>query len=101
MNERKDVEMNKEQYKGLNKVLMKINEDRKFELRILYGILVLSILVNVVIASIFISYEKSMVYETTWETTTTQEVEGDEAEINNVEGNMYKDNSVHNDSLAE
>lgn len=44
-----------------------------------------------------LSYEKSMVYETETETTVTQEVEGDEAEINNVEGNMYKDNSVHNE----
>lgn len=30
------------------------------------------------------------------ETTTTQEVSGEHSEINNVQGNMYKDNAIHN-----
>lgn len=30
------------------------------------------------------------------ETTTTQEVSGEYSEINNVQGNMYKDNAIHN-----
>nr|DAJ99921.1 MAG TPA: hypothetical protein [Caudoviricetes sp.] len=29
-------------------------------------------------------------------TETSQEVEGDNAEINNVSGNQYKDNAIHN-----
>lgn len=33
----------------------------------------------------------------TVETTTTQEVSGEDSEINNIEGNMYKDNAVHNE----
>lgn len=89
--------MNKDEYKGLNKILMKLLEDKKRESKILYALLALSITVNIVICGMFIAYEKSMVYETETETTVTQEVEGDEAEINNVEGNMYKDNSVHNE----
>ncbi len=30
-------------------------------------------------------------------TTTTQEVSGTDSEINNVQGNMYKDNATHNE----
>lgn len=33
----------------------------------------------------------------TVETTTTQVVSGEDSEINNIEGNMYKDNAVHNE----
>ena len=29
---------------------------------------------------------------------TTQTVDGENSEINNVEGNQYKDNAIHNDS---
>lgn len=34
-------------------------------------------------------------------TTTTQTVEGDSAEINNVQGDQYKDNAMHNDFTAD
>ena len=46
-------------------------------------------------------YESQWEYTTTETITTTQEVEGDNAEINNVEGNQYKDNSVHNEGGSE
>lgn len=35
------------------------------------------------------------------ETTTTQEVSGENSEINNVQGNMYKDNATHNQGATE
>lgn len=35
--------------------------------------------------------------ETTTTTTTDQKIEGENAEINNVKGNQYKDNSTHNE----
>nr|DAM10871.1 MAG TPA: hypothetical protein [Caudoviricetes sp.] len=31
----------------------------------------------------------------------TQEVSGTDSEINNVEGNLYKDNAVHNDERGD
>lgn len=37
----------------------------------------------------------------TQEETTTQTVEGDSAEINNVQGDQYKDNATHNDFTAD
>ena len=56
-------------------------------------LLALSVIANIVIVSIFLWYESQWEYETT--TTTTQTVEGDSAEINNVEGNQYKDSATH------
>lgn len=48
----------------------------------------------------FMEYLDSLEYEyavtESTVTTTTQEVEGDSAEINNVQGNQYKDNATHN-----
>lgn len=35
------------------------------------------------------------------EMTTTQEVSGENSEINNVQGNMYKDNATHNQGATE
>lgn len=35
------------------------------------------------------------------ETTTTQEVSGENSEINNVRGNMYNDNATHNQGVTE
>ena len=34
-------------------------------------------------------------------TTTEQTVEGDSAEINNVDGDMYKDNATHNEGVTD
>lgn len=49
----------------------------------------------------FMEYLDSLEYEyavtESTVTTTTQEVEGDSAEINNVQGNQYKDNATHNE----
>lgn len=56
-------------------------------------LLALSIAVNIIIVGAFLWYESQWEYETT--TTTTQTVEGDSAEINNVEGNQYKDSASH------
>lgn len=39
--------------------------------------------------------------EGTTTTETTQTVEGDSAQINNVEGNQYKDNATHNEGVTE
>lgn len=39
--------------------------------------------------------------EDTVTTTTEQIAEGDNAEINNIEGNQYKDNSTHNEGVDD
>lgn len=39
--------------------------------------------------------------EGTATTTTEQTVEGDSAEVNNVDGNMYKDNATHNEGVTD
>lgn len=39
--------------------------------------------------------------EGTATTTTEQTVEGDSAEINNVDGDMYKDNATHNEGVTD
>lgn len=48
----------------------------------------------------FMEYLDSLEYVVTESTVTTatQEVEGDSAEINNVQGNRYKDNATHNET---
>lgn len=48
----------------------------------------------------FMEYLDSLEYVVTESTVTTatQEVEGDSAEINNVQGNQYKDNATHNET---
>lgn len=39
--------------------------------------------------------------DSTAATTTEQTVEGDNAEINNVDGDMYKDNATHNEGVTD
>lgn len=62
-------------------------------IKILAGLLALSLLINMAIVGAFLWYESQWEYETTTTTTTTQTVDGSDAEINNIEGDMYKDNS--------
>lgn len=53
----------------------------------------------------FMEYLDSLEYEYSIQdsevTTQTQTVEGDNAEINNVQGNQYKDNATHNETGGE
>jgi len=43
----------------------------------------------------------SVEVEDTVTTTTEQSAEGENAEINNIEGNQYKDNSTHNEGVDD
>lgn len=88
-----------DQLSALVKITSRIISNRSKEnLRIWIALLV-SILVNLILVFSFLWYESQ--WETTYTTetitTTEQSVEGDSAEINNVDGDMYKDNSVHNE----
>lgn len=84
---------------ALNRIVMSLLKSQKEANKRLFIALILSLLMNAVILAGFLYYESMWEHTvTTTETiTTTQEVEGDSAEINNVQGNQYKDNSVHNE----
>lgn len=68
----------------------------KKRLNRVYVVLIISILSNLVIIGAFLWYESQWTYETT-ETTTTQTVDGENSQINNVDGNQYNDEATHNE----
>lgn len=68
-----------------------------------YIILAISLLINLLTVLGFLWYESQFEYSTsdtsyTTTTTTTQSVDGDNCDINNVNGNQYNDNAVHEGS---
>lgn len=95
--EEKDVV---EQSLALVDIVKDLLETTKQHLNKIYVILVISLLTNLIIVGAFLWYESHMntTVETRTETVTTQTVDGENSEINNVEGNQYKDNAIHNDS---
>lgn len=95
--EEKDVV---EQSLALVDIVKDLLETTKQHLNKIYVILVISLLANLIIVGTFLWYESCMntTVETSTETVTTQTVDGENSEINNVEGNQYKDNAIHNDS---
>ena len=90
-----------DQSMALNRIVMALLQHQKESNKRLFIALVISLLINLFTAGGFLWYESQWEYTTTETITTTQEVEGDNAEINNVEGNQYKDNSVHNEGGSE
>lgn len=83
---------------ALNRIVMAILQNQKEQIRLLIAVLIISILVNLCSIGAFLWYESQFVYTTKEVTTTvTQEVSGENSNINNVEGNQYNDNAIHND----
>lgn len=79
---------------ALNKVIINLlKQQRKTNKRMLIALIV-SILVNLAIVGGFLWYESQWEYTETKET--TQEVSGNDSDINNVSGNQYKDSAIHN-----
>lgn len=95
--EEKDVV---EQSLALVDIVKDLLETTKQHLNKIYVVLAVSLLTNLIIVGAFLWYESHMntTVETSTETVTTQTVDGENSEINNVEGNQYKDNAIHNDS---
>lgn len=91
------------QSQAMNQLLLEMaksqKESNKATVRIFmvsmicYTILLITLIVG------FFWYESQFEYveEIVTEETITQEVSGEGSEINNVEGNLYKDNSIHNE----
>lgn len=86
-----------DQSMALNRIVMALLQSQKDTNKRLFIALILSLLCNLFIVGGFLWYESQWEYVTTETITTTQEVEGDSAEINNVEGDLYKDSSTHNE----
>ena len=88
---------------ALNRIVMTLLTAQKENNKRLFIALVVSLLMNAFIVAGFLWYESQWEYVTTSTETveTTQSVEGDNAQINNVEGNQYNDNSVHKEGGIE
>ena len=89
---------------AMNKLLLEMVKNQKNSIKNLTKVFIISIICyTLLLISLIVGF---VVYESQFETTetttttvtTTQEVDGENSEINNVLGNMYKDNSVHNDN---
>lgn len=91
-----------EQSQAVNRLLLEMIKTQKTNMisfiRVLIIILVCYTAILVSMVAGFFWYESQFEFteQTTTEETITQEVSGENSEINNVEGNMYKDNSTHN-----
>lgn len=95
-----------EQVQALNKLLLEMNKNQKESNASLIKTFITTVicftvlLISMVLG--FFWYESQFeITEQVVTETITQEVSGSDSEINNVEGDMYRDNSVHNEERSE
>lgn len=92
-----------EQSQAMNQLLLEVTKSQKENQKALIRILIVSmacytiLLMTLIIGFFWYESQFEYVQETVTEETLTQEVSGENSEINNVEGNLYKDNSIHNE----
>lgn len=96
-----------EQSLALVEIVKDLLDTTKKHLNRVYLLLGISLVVNFLTVGSFLLYESQFDYEATTEevitpettdnSAITQEVNGENSEINNVEGEMYRDNSTHNE----
>lgn len=80
---------------ALNKVIINLLKQQRETNKRMFIALIVSILVNLAIVGGFLWYESQWEYTETKEI--TQEVSGNDSDINNVSDNQYKDNAIHNE----
>lgn len=80
---------------ALNKVIINLLKQQRETNKKMFIALIVSILVNLAIVGGFLWYESQWEYTETKEI--TQEVSGNDSDINNVSGNQYKDSAIHNE----
>lgn len=80
---------------ALNKVIINLLKQQRETNKRMFIALIVSILVNLAIVGGFLWYESQWEYTETKEI--TQEVSGNDSDINNVPGNQYKDSAIHNE----
>lgn len=96
-----------EQSLALVEIVKDLLDTTKKHLNRVYLLLGISLVVNFLTVGSFLLYESQFEYEATTEevittettdnSVITQEVNGENSEINDVEGDMYRDNSTHNE----
>lgn len=80
---------------ALNKVIINLLKQQRETNKRMFIALIVSILVNLAIVGGFLWYESQWEYTETKEI--TQEVSGNDSDINNVSSNQYKDSAIHNE----
>lgn len=80
---------------ALNKVIINLLKQQRETNKRMFIALIVSILVNLAIVGGFLWYESQWEYTETKEI--TQEVSGNDSDINNVSDNQYKDSAIHNE----
>lgn len=80
---------------ALNKVIINLLKQQRETNKRMFIALIVSILVNLAIVGGFLWYESQWEYTETKEI--TQEVSGNDSDIDNVSGNQYKDSAIHNE----
>lgn len=80
---------------ALNKVIINLLKQQRETNKRMFIALIVSILVNLAIVGGFLWYESQWEYTETKEI--TQDVSGNDSDINNVSGNQYKDSAIHNE----
>lgn len=80
---------------ALNKAIINLLKQQRETNKRMFIALIVSILVNLAIVGGFLWYESQWEYTETKEI--TQEISGNDSDINNVSGNQYKDSAIHNE----
>lgn len=94
-----------EQSQAANALLLEMVRNQKSNMKNLMRVFVLvivcyTLLLITAVAGFFVYESQFETYEKVVTETTTQEVSGEGSEINNVEGDLYKDNAVHNQGVT-
>ena len=96
-----------EQSQAVNALLLEMIRNQKNNTRNVIRIFVVTItcytllLITMLIGFFVYESQFEVTKQITTTTTTTQEVSGESSEINNIQGNMYKDNASHNQGAIE
>jgi hypothetical protein len=85
---------------ALIQVILDLLDSTKRQMKGLLVALIISILVNVAIVGGFLVYESQFDIADTVTETTTLETSGENADINNVEGDQYNDNAARIERLS-
>lgn len=96
-----------EQSQATNRLLLEMVKMQKTNMTSFVRVLILilvcytTILVSMIAGFFWYESQFEVTEQVVTETTTTQEVSGEASEINNVQGDMYKDNATHNQGVSE
>ena len=85
---------------ALNRIVLSLLKGQKDANKKMFIALIVSLLINAIIICGFFIYESQWDTVSEYTTTTEQTVEGENATINNIEGDMYRDNSIHNEGVS-